>query len=78
MPSSKLLARPVILRFSRRLRELRMAAGISQKELGQRAYVTEDFVGRMERARQFPSLETMALLALALDCDVSALVLPDS
>jgi transcriptional regulator with XRE-family HTH domain len=70
MPSPKLLARPVILRFSRRLREVRKAAGISQKELGRRAYVTEDFVGRMERARQFPSLETMALLALALDCDV--------
>ncbi|HET9196377.1 MAG TPA: helix-turn-helix transcriptional regulator [Vicinamibacterales bacterium] len=67
-----------MLRFSRRLRELRKAAGISQKELGRRAYVTEDFVGRMELAKQFPSLETMALLALALDCDVLDLLVPES
>jgi len=46
------------------------------KELGRRTYVTEDFVGRMERAKQFPALETMALRALALDCDVSELVRP--
>lgn len=67
-----------MLRFSRRLRELRKAAGISRKELGRRAYVTEDFVGRMELAKQFPSLETMALLALALDCDVLDLLVPES
>ena len=67
-----------MLRFSRRLRELRKAAGISQKELGRRAYVTEDFVGRMELAKQFPSLETMALLTLALDCDVLDLLVPES
>jgi transcriptional regulator with XRE-family HTH domain len=78
MPSPKALARPVIVRFSRRLRELRKAAGLSQLELGRRAYVSEDFVGRMELAKQFPSLETMAQLALALDCDVSMLVLPES
>ena len=76
MPSPKALARPVILRFGRRLRELRKAVGISQKELGRRAYITEDFVGRMERAKQFPSLETMALIALALDCDVLDLLAP--
>jgi hypothetical protein len=32
----------------------------------------------MELAKGFPSLETMALLALALDCDVSALLMPES
>jgi transcriptional regulator with XRE-family HTH domain len=76
MPSPRLLARPVLGRFSRRLRELRAAAGFSQLELSRRAYMTEDFVSRMERAKQYPTLESMALLALALDCDVSELILP--
>jgi transcriptional regulator with XRE-family HTH domain len=64
----------VLARFSRRLRELRTAAGLSQPELARRAFMTEDFVGRMERGKQGPSLETMALIALALNCDVSDLL----
>jgi hypothetical protein len=33
-------------------------------------------VSRMERAKQYPTLETMALLALALGCDVVDLLKP--
>ena len=70
MPSPALLARPVLLTFSRRLRDARVKAGMSQRELGQRAYMREEFVYRIERGTENPSLATIALLALALDCDV--------
>jgi transcriptional regulator with XRE-family HTH domain len=51
-----------------------MQAGWSQRELGQRSYMTEDFVQRIERGTENPSLASVALLALALDCDVSDLL----
>ena len=72
------LARPVLLLFSRRLRAVRKAAGLSQPELGRRAYMTEEFVSRIERGIANPSLATMALLALALNCDVADLLSPDA
>ena len=65
------LAQPVLERFSRRLRAARVEAGLSQRALGQRAYMREEFVYRMERGTENPSLATIALLAHALGCQVA-------
>jgi len=77
MPSPTRLVEPVLQTFSRRVRAARCNAGWSQRELGKRAYMTEEFVCRIERGTENPSLATIALLALALNCDVRDLLIPD-
>jgi transcriptional regulator with XRE-family HTH domain len=74
MPSPARLAQPVLLRFSRRVRDARVKAGWSQRELAKRAYMGDEFVYRIEKGTENPSLASMALLALALDCDVTDLL----
>ena len=68
--------RAVILAFGRRVRERRLAAGLTQTELGIRAHMRKKFVGEIERGTSNPSLESMALVAGALDCNVSDLLSP--
>src|SRR5688572_15662257 len=67
-------SRALILGFGRRVREHRLAAGISQTELGNRAHMRKKFIGEIERGTSNPSLESMALVATALDCAVSDLL----
>ena len=77
MPSPRRLVQPTLLRFSRRLREARTRAGLSQRELAQLAYMGEEFVYQIERGTENPSLASIALLALALNCDVCDLLKTD-
>ncbi|HEY2434111.1 MAG TPA: helix-turn-helix transcriptional regulator [Vicinamibacterales bacterium] len=77
MASPKLLARPTLLRFSDRVQELRCERGLTQCELGKLAYMTEEFIYRIERGTENPSLESIALIALALNCDIRDLLLPE-
>lgn len=76
MPSPALLARPFLRTFSQRVREARLKAGWSQRELAKRAYMGEEFVYQIERGTENPSLASMALIALALDCDIRDLLSP--
>lgn len=64
-------AKPVLAAFSQRLRVLRLAAGLTQTELADRSLLRIAFVSRIERGTGNPSLATMALLAIGLDCHVS-------
>jgi transcriptional regulator with XRE-family HTH domain len=77
MPSPALLARPVLRTFSRHVRAARVKVGWSQRELARRAYMREEFVYRIERGTENPSLASMALIALALNCDVRDLLSPE-
>jgi len=52
--------------FGMRLRELRVAQGISQEKLGEKADLHRNYVGILERAKQSPSLDTICRLARAL------------
>jgi transcriptional regulator with XRE-family HTH domain len=70
--------RPTVLAFSRRLREVRLAAGISQETLAQRAHVRRTFISRLERGIGNPSLAAIALLARGLECDVADLFTHDA
>jgi transcriptional regulator with XRE-family HTH domain len=78
MDHMKARARAAIIGFGRRVREHRRAAGISQGELGQRSRVSLDFISRIERGNSNPSLETMMLVACALECDLTTLLRPES
>jgi transcriptional regulator with XRE-family HTH domain len=64
-------ARPVLAAFSQRLRALRIAAQLNQLELARRSNIQVAFVRRIEHGRGNPSLATIALLAVGLECDVS-------
>lgn len=50
---------------------------MSQPELGRRARVSAKFIGQIERCESNPSLESMAMVAAALDCQLSDLLPSD-
>lgn len=52
--------------FGRRLYQLRVARGISQEQFAEIAGVHRNYVGRLERAEQNPSLDTIIVVARAL------------
>ncbi|HEY7308390.1 MAG TPA: helix-turn-helix transcriptional regulator [Gemmataceae bacterium] len=58
--------------FAGRLRELRLAAGLSQRELAERAGIDKDSLSRLERDRWQPTWETVLALASALGVEVGA------
>ncbi len=55
--------------FARRLRRLRTAAGLTQKDLAARSSVSRQTISCLERGAQLPSRETLARLAEVLGPD---------
>ena len=53
-------------RLGARLRELRLAAGLTQAELARRTGIHRPNIARVEAGRHTPSLETLARLASAI------------
>lgn len=56
------------------LRKFRVAAGLSQDQLGENADVDRTYVSRLERAIENPSLAIIDRLAAALGIQISELV----
>lgn len=67
--------------FSRRLAQLRRAAGLTQEQLALRAGVNRTYVGNLEQGVFNPTLWSMARMAAALGVPLTELVvgvpLPD-
>ena len=61
-------------RFGVVMREQRTAAGYSQEKLAHEAGVDRSFVSEIERGVKSPTLETLALLAAALNVAPSELL----
>jgi len=61
-------------RFGARLREMRLARGLTQPEIGARVGTSASNISDLERGVKVPTLTTVARLADALDCSVSELV----
>ena len=59
--------------FGRRLRELRLKAGLTQDALAQAAGMTKPYISNMEHGINVPSLTTILRLAVSLGCRVTAL-----
>lgn len=57
-----------------RLKELRLARGLSQEELADKAGCHRTYVGMLERRSGNPSLRVLAELATALDVPVVELL----
>ena len=58
-----------------RLRELRVAAGMSQDDLAEAINMSQESVSAIERGVQVPRIRTIHLLAQALKTDVADLVI---
>jgi len=55
------------------VRQRRIAAGLSQEELGARMGVEQYYISGLEAGRRNPTIATMALAAVALGVKISAL-----
>ena len=64
------------VRFGKRLRELREAAGISQEKLAELSTLHRTYVSSVERGKRNISIENIERLALALDVSMRDLM-PD-
>lgn len=70
MPSPSVLARPVVIYFGKRVRERRIAAGLTQRQLAERARMKNHTVSLVERGETAANLITMVLIAEALGCGI--------
>ncbi len=61
-------------RLGARLRELRLAAGLTQAELARRTGIHRPNIARVEAGRHTPSLETLARLASAIGVSTTAVL----
>jgi len=59
--------------FGKRVRELRVARGLSQEELAFRAGVHRTYLGGIERGERNPALKNIAAIAKALDVSLPEL-----
>ena len=60
--------------FGARLRELRTAAGLTQRELAKRSGTSSAAISNFEAGNNAPTLGTLVRLADALACNLSELV----
>jgi transcriptional regulator with XRE-family HTH domain len=61
-------------RAGQRLRRHRKARGLSQRELGRRAGISRDAIGRLERGEQRATLTVLMKLAAALAIDLASML----
>ncbi|MER8369943.1 helix-turn-helix transcriptional regulator [Mesorhizobium sp. M1348] len=60
--------------FARNLRLLRQGTGLSQEQLADLAGLDRNYVGKLEREENSPTVDTLEVLALALQVDVEELI----
>jgi len=61
------------IRFGRRVRDLRQAAGLSQEELAFKAGIHRTYLGGIERGERNPALKNIAAIAEALGVNITEL-----
>lgn len=60
-------------KFGDRVRELRIAQGLSQEVLAQKAGLHRTYIGSIERGERNVSLENIEKVAWALNCTITQL-----
>ncbi len=60
-------------KFGDRVRKLRVAQGLSQEVLAQKAGLHRTYIGGVERGERNVSLENIEKVALALNCTITQL-----
>jgi transcriptional regulator with XRE-family HTH domain len=66
------------VRVASNARVLRAAQGLTQEQIGERSGLGLRKVQQLESGRANPTIDTLALLAIGLGVDVSALLAPDA
>ena len=60
--------------FKDRLKAVRIAAGFSQKELGEKAGCSDAMVAQMEKGTKTPGIALLASITEVLDCSADYLL----
>jgi transcriptional regulator with XRE-family HTH domain len=61
------------VRFGNRLKDLRKSANLTQAELAEKAEISVDFVGLVERGLRAPSFESIEKIASVLNVPIKQL-----
>lgn len=59
------------IRFGRKVRAVRDAAGLSRELAAEKSGITANYLGEVERGEKWPSLEIICAVAAALDVSTS-------
>lgn len=63
-----------VAEIGRRIRETRLALGISLEDLGELSEINWTTIGKIERGEQSPNVESVVRIATALDVDAGTLI----
>lgn len=63
---------------ARNLRLLRQSAGLTQEQLADLAGLDRNYIGKLEREANSPTIDTLETIALALQIDVKLLIRRDT
>lgn len=69
------MPQPLQVRFGQIVRLRRVAAGLSQEELGDRTNLSRNYIGMVERGETNPTLLVLQVLATAMETTMSSLVM---
>ena len=61
-------------RLAESVRETRLAAGLTQADLAERAGLERKTISRIENQHLSPTIDTLVRIALVLRCDVAELI----
>ena len=64
---------PLRQKFGERVRQLRLASGISQEAFADKCGYARSYMSRIERGKANPSLDAVEVLAVALQVDAKEL-----
>lgn len=67
----------IVRTVGRRVRELRIRAGMTQERLAERSRISVSFLSMIERGERSPHLETLERLSLGLEVQVEELFRTD-
>lgn len=73
-----LAAVPARITFGQALRQARIAGGFSQEELAELAGLHRTYIGQIERGERNVSVDNMEHLAIAVGCELWAMLRPPS
>jgi transcriptional regulator with XRE-family HTH domain len=73
-PTKRIQHDEIVLRFSERLRLLRLSCGMSQAELARQAQCTTNYISKLEASGAAPGIDLVARLAKALGVPIAELL----
>lgn len=69
----KAMENDVLLRFGKRIRQLRKAKGYSQEELAEKTGFHRTYIGMIERGERNPALKNIEKFALVFEIEIKEL-----